>query len=124
MKVKNTSTGEISSFSVIDSKSGCNWIGDLIGNYDAYGKVDGGFFEAETDDDGYDTVYLALPETIEWWEGVISSIEKADALRDLCEEAGLLDGLRDELDSCGSTDLEFIAPAQIEIMEKALASFE
>lgn len=122
MQVKTIQTGEITNLTVIDASSGVNWIGDLIGNHDAFGSAAEGKFEAETDADGDETgVYLADADTVAWWESVIANIEKADEMSQELSDLGLLYDNMEQINAAGSgVDLEYQALAEIAVMQEIL----
>lgn len=126
MQVKIIESGEIVELRVIDASSGVNWIGDLVGNHDAYGSAADGLFENEIDADGDETgIYLAESETVAWWQRVIANIEQADEMRQELIDQGLYyDNIEQINDAGASLDLEDQAPAEIAAMQAILDNAE
>lgn len=78
--IKETSASE--SFSIIDPKTGVNWISDFVGNTGA--TMDGQFVW----DDELDA-YVCDQETYDWWENCIDEHQKlADRVYELEQEHG------------------------------------
>jgi hypothetical protein len=79
-QVVTRETGEVESLSIIDRKSGCDWVSDLIGNADGFAQ-----FIPELDADGDETGrWIADASTIEWWQHYISDHETVeDAIESL-----------------------------------------
>lgn len=71
MNIKIQETGKSETLIIIDSRSGVNWVQDLIGNAGAFD--DGQFAWSEGDD-----AYIASQDTFEWWEKYISDTLKTE----------------------------------------------
>jgi len=67
MKIRILETGEIEELSLIDPKSGVDWIRDLMGNHDAVPLID-----EKTDE------YCMDQENFDWWDNLITSYQVAD----------------------------------------------
>lgn len=70
MKVKIKETGEIRELSVVDPRTGVDWIQDFVGNAGAL--IDGQF---TAQDDG---TYVASKGTFEWWEKAANEHQAMD----------------------------------------------
>ena len=66
MKIQIIETGEERHLDIIDPATGVNWIGDLMGNYDA----------APEYDEGLDVHLMPLAE-YEWWHDLTTNLEAA-----------------------------------------------
>lgn len=83
MKVQIKETGEIKTLSIIDRKSGVNYVSDLIGNA---GALNDGQFKYQD----YDGTYLADQGTYDWWAQYIEDSETTDREIDaLAEKLGI-----------------------------------
>lgn len=70
MKIRIIETGKTEELSIIDPKSGTNWINDLMGNHGAL---------PEYDDE--DDCYLMQQESFEWWDKLVDDYQAADNRR-------------------------------------------
>ncbi|EGY51312.1 hypothetical protein [Neisseria shayeganii] len=78
--IKETNTRE--TLSIIDHKTGCNFIADFIGNT---GALDDGQFEWNEEQNAY----ICNQETFDWWEKVISDNQALEnRIAELIEEHG------------------------------------
>jgi hypothetical protein len=68
MNVRIKETKEIKQLEIIDPKSGCSWIADLLGNHNVGEWVD---------EDGYEGLEITSDD-YEWWSDFCSSYEEAD----------------------------------------------
>lgn len=68
-KIKNTETNEITTITVIDPKSGCDWSGDLIGNADDLAFA--------SDDDDFD--FEGTSDQISWWVEYCDKYDRLDS---------------------------------------------
>ena len=66
--IKETNSRE--TLTLIDHKSGCNWVQDLIGNADALGR------QVVWDDD--QGAWLCTQETFDWWDSLIADMQQLD----------------------------------------------
>lgn len=64
MEIKIIETSEIEELSIVDPKSGTDWVGDLLGNHDAIKD--------------YDDVAIMSQEDFDWWKKLIEEYQKAD----------------------------------------------
>lgn len=71
MNVQIKESGDIKKLSIVDSKSGVDYINDFIGNT---GALTDGQFNYNDDLD----LYEATQENFDWWEKVSKEYEKAD----------------------------------------------
>ena len=67
MNVQIIETGERETLSIIDPKSGCDWIQDMMGNCDEL---------PEYDDDA--DAYMMRQSEYDWWSNLTYEYEKAD----------------------------------------------
>jgi len=95
MKIKIIETGKEVELNIIDPKSGCDWVSDLMGNHNELPAI-------EEDEDGYDTgFHLMTQEGFDWWKDLTVSLEKAE------DRLYRLDYNEDEKnDTIGNCDLE------------------
>lgn len=70
MEIIIKETGARETLSIIDHKTGCCWVKDLIGNHDALGSQ---FVYDEEQG-----AYIADQETFYWWESVIANMQELD----------------------------------------------
>ena len=66
MDIKIIETGAIEELSIIDPKSGVDWINDLMGNHDCLPEID---------DDGYGLMSQA---EYDWWRNLTTEYQAAD----------------------------------------------
>lgn len=66
MEIIITETGEKEELTLIDPKSGVNWINDLMGNHDAL---------PDRNDEGY---HLMDQENYDWWADLVTRYQAAD----------------------------------------------
>ena len=72
MEIKIIETGKIEQLGIVDPKSGCNWIKDLMGNH-------GALPDLEEDADGYETgYYLMSQDDFNWWRDLTDAYQAAD----------------------------------------------
>jgi len=67
MEITIIETGEKEELTIIDPKSGCNWINDMMGNCGALPDYN--------DDDG---TYHIAKDDFEWWDNLTAAYQKAD----------------------------------------------
>lgn len=81
MKVKIFETGEIGELSIVDYKTGCNYVADFIGNTGDLSNL----FWHEQDENGNEIAdyYVTSQSTYDWWAGII---EKQNELTRLTEK--------------------------------------
>lgn len=91
MDVKINETGKIESLSIIDRKSGVNWVADLIGNAGAFNDDQFGWGEENQ-------IRTCDQETYDWWANYIAATERADDFRAELEEEYGYDAVRDALE--------------------------
>lgn len=85
MLVKVRETGKVVELSIVDAKTGVNWVADLIGNAGA--TIDGQFAPVEYHDpssDEYDVNapehhYIADAATVAWWQEYIADTEATES---------------------------------------------
>lgn len=69
MEVKIKESGKVETLSIIDPKTGCCYVADLIGNADGFSQ-----FEREGE------MWVCDQETFDWWDAYITLLEKTDDL--------------------------------------------
>ena len=74
MKIYNTTTGNVVYLAIIDSKSGCEWTADLIGNSEGLN------YNRDRE------MYEMSQEDYEWWSCVIEGLENIDNLTEQARE--------------------------------------
>ena len=98
MDIKIKETGELSSLSIIDTQTGCEWTQDLLGNYDA---------EMIFDEDA--GVHIMDKENFAWWEDLINRYQAAynylSEVRSLVDNPEDLDAYLIDM-AVGSCELE------------------
>ena len=114
MQIKIKETGKIVVLSLLDRKSGQNWIKDLLGNHNA---------DCTYDDDG---LCIMDQETYDWWARVVSWLDDADEALDNLLSLDLTNEEREEYmsrihDVTGGLDLEDQPAAQEEEIDAILA---
>lgn len=76
MEIIIKETGLIEELLIIDRKTGCDWIGDLIGSHDAFGEdVDGEFVKELNEDGRWTGRCITGQENFNWWVDVVTQIE-------------------------------------------------
>ena len=97
MEIVIKETGEVEELLLIDSKTGCDWFDDLVGNHDGFNDNPEYGFAKEFDEDGYSTGrFVTSQENFYWWEDLV------------CKMAALeirIDNLRNEF---GSFEVETV----------------
>ncbi len=68
VKVKIKETNQVEELSIIDAETGCDYVGDFIGNHDALNTQF--IYDDEND------VWVCDQETFEWWSQVINENQK------------------------------------------------
>lgn len=75
MEILIKETGAVETLLLIDSKTGCNWFNDLIGNHDGYNDDPEYGFAKEKDEDGLDTGrFVTSQENFEWWQNIVTEM--------------------------------------------------
>ena len=76
MEIVIKETGAVETLLLIDSKTGCDWFNDLVGNHDGYNDDPEYGFAKEKDEDGLDTGrFVTSQENCDWWENIVSNME-------------------------------------------------
>ena len=107
-KIKET--GETKTLSLIDPKTGHDYIADFMGNADGLAGL------SETEDGDY----LINECDYSWWVNVVEATQKADNLEFEYKDA-LSDEIKEELYQANFNDFDEVASAKISIIEKAIA---
>lgn len=76
MEIVIKETGAVETLLLIDSKTGCDWFNDLVGNHDGYNDDPEYGFAEEKDEDGLDTGrFVTSQENFDWWENIVSQMD-------------------------------------------------
>jgi hypothetical protein len=79
MEIVIKETGAVETLLLIDSKTGCDWFNDLVGNHDGFGDDPEGKFVKETDEDGLDTGrFVTSQENFDWWEDIVTKMDELE----------------------------------------------
>jgi hypothetical protein len=112
MEIVIKETGAVETLLLIDSKTGCDWFNDLVGNHDGFGDDPECEFVKETDEDGLDTGrYITSKANFEWWEDIVCQIDNVNnRIDNLKNEFGVA-RVDEVVYQCnyGNTDLEYYA---------------
>ena len=114
LNVKIKETGDTETLSLIDPKTGCNYIADFIGNTGAFYRE----FERIEDENG--TYYLITQDDYDWWSNVIAMQEKSDVLQVEFLENHSYDDLLELLSKADYNDLDTRLENEIELLTQAL----
>lgn len=95
MEIYNTTTGKTESLSIIDRKTGLDWVNDLLGNHGApnYNR----------DEERYEM----LGEDIDWWQNIIDGLNEIEDLKEQAEDILSYDDFEDlkrKLEDEGNAD--------------------
>ena len=121
MQVRIIETGEIKTLAIY--ANGCNWVADLIGNHDGFGKDTSCQFKA-VDDEELGLVYETSQANFDWWEDCIAGIEHKDRIAETYAEKHGWDAVYEVLRQAGGYDLEYQARADIAALEEAFGEIE
>ena len=97
MNITIKETGEIKSLTIVDPRSGNDWINDLMGNYNAL------------PDDG-----IMTHDDYEWWAGLTAALAEADRRIVRIEERLLVEdpdariNFLDDVEALDANDLEYL----------------
>ncbi len=100
---------EIKELSIIDPKTGCDWVTDLIGNADGF--------------DGYDgenEIYMMGAETYKWWDEYIKTEDIIqNRAREIQAELSNEDSekFEREMQNAASNDMEMTQLEQLQIVK-------
>lgn len=76
MEIVIKETGAVETLLLIDSKTGCDWFNDLVGNHDGYNDDPEYGFAVELDEDGLETGrFVTSQENFDWWKDVVSQMD-------------------------------------------------
>jgi hypothetical protein len=115
MKIIIKETAEVKTLSIVDPKSGVNYISDFIGNTGAL--IDGQFVWDKDRD-----AYFCEQETFEWWDTVITANQAlSDRILDLAKEHDS-EAVYEVINAVGSVDLEYYALCVGQALDGAFAS--
>ena len=104
-------TNQVKSLSIIDPKTGVDYIGDFIGNTGAFSRE---FEKIENDTAEYQTT----EGDFEWWENVVATAQEADNL--IFENHDLItDDERTELDNVNENDIDAYNEKRLDIVKEA-----
>lgn len=113
MKIIIKETSAVETLSIIDPKSGVDYIADFIGNTGAL--IDGQFaWDADRD------AYVCAQDTYDWWDAVVTANQALyDRIHDLVQDHGL-EAVYEVIDAAGSVDLEDHAANVNQALDEAL----
>lgn len=112
MEIVIKETGAVETLLLIDSKTGCDWFNDLVGNHDGFGDDPDGKFVKETDEDGLDTGrYITSKDNFYWWEDIVCQIDDVNNRIDNLKNEFGVERVDEVVYQCnyGNTDLEYYA---------------
>lgn len=99
MEIIIRETGKCETLSIIDNKTGVDYINDFVGNH---GALDDGQFDFDADRG----VYVCNQETFEWWDAVAADHQKLECrINALINEHGS-EAVREVIEAAGSFELE------------------
>lgn len=106
-------TNEVKTLSIIDPKTGIDYIGDFIGNTGAFGRE---FEKIEHDEAEYQT----SEGDFEWWENVVKITQEADNL--IFENSDkITDDVREELYNINESDIDIYNEKRLDIVKEAIS---
>ena len=110
MEIVIKETGAVETLLLIDSKTGCDWFNDLVGNHDGFNDDPEYGFAKEKDEDGFDTGrFVTSQENFKWWENIVSEMDELEKrivnLSEEFEYYKVKDVVMDA--SAGNSDLEY-----------------
>jgi hypothetical protein len=118
MKIIIKETSAVETLSIIDPKSGVNYISDFIGNTGALN--DGHQFEWDEDREAY----VCDQETFDWWDTVVTANQSLDdRIIELVKEHGS-EAVYEVIHAAGSVDLENHAANVNHALDEAFGSAE
>ncbi|MDD5330220.1 MAG: hypothetical protein PHX38_09460 [Sulfuricella sp.] len=117
MKIIIKETSAVETLSIIDPKSGVDYIYDFIGNA---GALIDGQFEWDEDRDAY----VCDQETFDWWDTVVTANQSLeDRIHELVHERGF-ETVYAVIHAAGSVDLEDHAANVNQALDEAFGSAE
>jgi len=115
MKIIIKETSVVETLSIIDPKSGVDYISDFIGNT---GALIDGQFEWDEDRDAY----VCDQETFDWWDTVVTANQSLDdRIHELVKEHGS-EAVYEVIHAAGSVDLEDHAANVNQALDEAFGS--
>ena len=123
MLVKILGTNRIEELKLIDSRTGCDWVNDLIGNHGGFGEDEICQFR-RIDTEEYGIIYETDEDNFNWWKKCISTIEKKDRIAEIHAAEHGWDAVNEVLYQVGSYDLEGQANAEIAALEEEFGEVE
>ncbi len=105
-------TNEVKTLSIIDPKTGIDYIGDFIGNTGAFGRE---FEKIEHDEAEYQT----SEGDFEWWENVVETAQEADNWIFENSEK-ITDEVKEELDNIDESDIDTYNEKLLDIIKEAI----
>lgn len=117
MKIIIKETSEVKTLSIVDPKSGIDYVADFIGNTGAL--IDGQFVWDEDHD-----AYMCDRETFDWWDAVVTDNQLLeDRIYGLVQEHGS-DAVYNAIYAAGSVDLEDHAANANRALDEVFGSVE
>lgn len=115
MKIIIRETSAVETLSIIDPKSGVDYIADYIGNT---GALIDGQFEWDEDHDAY----VCDQEVFDWWSAVVTANQVLDdRIHDLVQDYGS-EKVCDVIHAAGSVDIEDHAANVNQALDEAFGS--
>lgn len=99
MQVIIKETGIRENLTLIDHKTGMDWVKDLIGNHDALGSQ---FIKNEEQD-----AWEVSQEDYDWWESVIANMQKLDNRIERISKMDTEENVYEVVAFAGASDLEY-----------------
>lgn len=110
-------TSEVETLSIVDPKSGVDYISDFIGNT---GALNDGQFE--WNEERY--AYVCDQETFDWWDAVVNANQSlGDRIHELVKEHDS-EAVHDVIYKAGNVDLENHAATVNQALDEAFGSAE
>lgn len=123
MLVKIIGSNRIEELKLIDSRNGCDWLEDLIGNHDGFGEDELCKFRA-VEDEEYGLIYETDEYNFNWWENCISIIKEKDRIAEILAEEHGWDAVNEVIYQVGSYDLEDQARMEISALFEKFGKVE
>lgn len=109
MQVIIKETNQVETLSLIDNKTGVNYVADYIGNTGAFDRE----FERVGDD------WYISQDDFDWWDAVIAKQQQSEDLQAEYLETHSHDELMDLLAQVTACDLEYTVAQEIELLQEA-----
>ena len=110
MQVIIKEINQVATLTLIDTKTGTDYVADYIGNTGAFDRE----FERVGDD------WYVSQEDFDWWDAVITKQQQSDDLQAEYLESHSYDELMDLLDQVWACDLDDRVDQEIELLQEAI----